>query len=136
MEYWKIINLLVTAPNQPSKFRTKKWAEINDDFHGICTVSNSIRFKTQMLKSSVCDFSDAKILVKGTRTITGRGAATAARQANERDKGVIFKNYAPFTKYISKKDNMQVDGAQEIDVVMPMYNLIEYSDNYWKTSES
>ena len=89
-----------------------------------------------MLKSSLCDYSDAYILVKGKITIIGRGADVAARQADERDKGVAFKNCAPFTNCISEINNTQVDNAKDIDIVMPMYNLIEYSDNYAKTSGS
>ena len=86
-----------------------------------------------MLKSSLCDYSDAYILVKGTITITGAGNDAAARQADERDKVVIFKNCAPFTNCISEINNTQTDNAKDIDIVMPMYNLIEYSDNYVKT---
>ena len=89
-----------------------------------------------MLKSSLCDYSDAYILVKGTITINGRGADAAARQADERDKGVSFKNCAPFINWISEINNTQIDNAKGIDIVMPMYNLIEYSDNYTKTSGS
>ena len=89
-----------------------------------------------MLKSSLCDYSDAYILVKGTITVNGRGAASAARQAYERDKGVLFKNCAPFINCISEINNTQIDNAKDIDIVMPMYNLIEYSDNYAKTSGS
>ena len=89
-----------------------------------------------MLKSSLCDYSDAYILVKGKITITGRGADAAARQADERDKGVAFKNCAPFTNCISEINNTQVDNAKDIDIIMPMYNLIEYTDNYVKTSGS
>ena len=87
-----------------------------------------------MLKSSLCDYSDAYILVKGTITIAGTGVDAAARQADERDKGVIFKNCPPFTNCISEINNTQVDNAKDIDIVMPVYNLIEYSDNYAKTS--
>ena len=87
-----------------------------------------------MLKSSLCDYSDAYILVKGKITITGAGADAAARQADERDKGVTFKNCAPFTNCIIEINDTQVDNAKDIDIVMPMYNLIEYSNNYAKTS--
>ena len=87
-----------------------------------------------MLESSLCDYSDAYILVKGTITITGAGDNAAARQADERDKGVVFKSCAPFTNCISEINNTQVDNAKDIDIVMPMYNLKEYSDNYAKTS--
>ena len=77
-----------------------------------------------MLKSSLCDYAEACILVKGTITVTGVGDDTAARQAYERNKGVIFKNCAPFTKCIRKINNTEIDNAQDIDIVMPMYNLI------------
>ena len=87
-----------------------------------------------MLKSSLCDCSDAYIFVKGTITIAGEGADAAARHEDERDKGVAFKNCAPFINCISEIHNTQVDNAKDIDIVMPMYNLIEYSDNYAKTS--
>ena len=83
-----------------------------------------------MLKSSLCDYSDAYILVKRKITITGAGDDVAARQADERDKGVAFKNCAQFTNCISEINNTQIDNVKDIDIVMPMYNLIEYSDNY------
>ena len=89
-----------------------------------------------MLKSSLCDYSDAYILVKGTITINGRGADAAARQADERDKVVIFKNCAPFTNCISEINNTQIENAKDIDIVMPMYKLIKCSDNYAKTTGS
>ena len=137
MEHQKIINLLDdNKSNQPSKFRTKNWVEINDESRGTYNVNSQIKFKTTMLKSSLCNYSDAYILVKGTITIEGAGADAAVRQADERDKGVIFKNCAPFTNCISKINNTQVDNARDIDIVMPMYNLIEYCDNFAKTSGS
>ena len=87
-----------------------------------------------MLKSSLCDYSDAYILVKGTIATNGAGADEAARQVDERDKGVAFKNCASFTNCISKINNTQVDNAKDIDIVIAMYNLIEYSDGYAKTT--
>ena len=122
--------------NQPSKFRTKRWVEINDESRGTYNVNSQIKFKNTMLKSSFFDYSDAYILVKGRITITGAGADAAARRADERDKGAAFKNCAPFTNCISEINNTQVDNAKDIDIVIPMYNLIEYSDNYAKTSGS
>ena len=119
--------------NKPFKFRTKNLVEINDESRGTYNVNSQIKFKTTMLKFSFCDYSDAYILVKGTITIAGAGDDAAARQADERDKGVIFKNFAPFTNFISEINNTQVDNAKNIDTVMPVYNLIEYSDNYVKT---
>ena len=89
-----------------------------------------------MLRSNLCHFSEAYIFVKGSITITGDGDNNAARQADERDKGVTFKNYAPFIKCISRINNTEIDNAQDIDILMPMYKLIEYSDNYSKTSGS
>ena len=133
MEYQKIANLLDSVSNQPSKFRTRNWVEINDESRGTNT-SNDIRFKTTMLRSSLCDYADSYILVKGTLTITVAGNDDAAKQADERGKSVTFKNCAPFTKCISRKNNTDIDNAQYIDIVMPMYNLTEYSDNYSKTS--
>ena len=132
MEYQKIANLLDNAPNQPSRFRTRNWVEINDDPKGTYTNAD-IKFKTTMLKSDLCDYADAYIFFKGTITITGAGADATARQADERNKGVIFKNCVPFTKCISIINNTDIDNAQDIDIVMPMYNLIECSDNYSKT---
>ena len=136
MEYQKIANLTDDASNQTSKFRTRNWVEINDESRGAYNVNSQIKFKTTMLRSSLCDYSDAYILVKGTITINGRGADAAARQADERDKGVSFKNCAPFINCISEINITQIDNAKDIDIVMPMYNLIEYSDNYAKTSGS
>ena len=119
------------ASNQPSKFRTKNWVEINDESRDTYNVNSQIRFKTTMLKYSLCDYSDAYILVKGTISVIAEGA-----DANNTNKKVIFKNCAPFTNCISEIHNTQVDIAKDIDVVMPMYNLIEYSNNYAKTSGS
>ena len=86
-----------------------------------------------MLRSTLCDYVDAYILVMGTITITGEGDDAAARQADERYKGVIFKNCAPLIECISRINNIDIDNAEDIDIVMPMYNLIEYSDIYSKT---
>ena len=123
------------ASNQLSKFRTRNWVEINDESRGTYT-GNDIRFKTTMLRSNLCDYADTYVLVKGTITITGAGADAAARQADERDQGVTFKNCAPFTKCINRINSTEIDNAKDINIVMPMCNLIEYSDNYSKTSGS
>ena len=136
MEYQKIANLIDDASNQPSKFRTRNWVEINDESRGVYNVNSQIKFKNTMLKSSLCDYSDAYILVKAKITIAGAGADDEARHTDERDKGVSFKNCAPFINCISEINNTQIDNAKDIDIVMPMYNLIEYSDNYAKTSGS
>ena len=91
MEYQKIANLIDDTSNQPPKFRTRNWVEINDESRGAYNVNSQIEFKTTILKSSLSDYSDAYILVKGTITINGRGADAAARQADERNKGLSFK---------------------------------------------
>ena len=135
MEYQKIANLIDdNASNQPSKFRTRSWIEINDESRGAYNVNSQIKFKTTMLKSSLCNYSDAYILVKGTISVNHTAAQGAA--ANNTYKKVIFKNCAPFPNCISEINNTQIDNAKDIDIVMPMYNLIEYSDNYAKTAGS
>ena len=83
-----------------------------------------------MLRSNLCDYADAYILLKRTITITGAGADATARRADEREKGVTFKNCAPFTKCISRINNTDRYTAGDTNTVMAMYNLIEYSDNY------
>ena len=87
-----------------------------------------------MLTSNLCDYADSYILVKGTITITAVGDDAATRHADERDKEVTFKNCAPFTKCISRINNTDIDNAHDIDIVMPMHILIEYSENYSKIS--
>ena len=99
-------------------------------------VNSDIRFETTVLKSSLCDYSNAYILVKGRITITWPGADAAAIQADEIDKGVIFKNCASFINCKTEINNTEIDNAKDIDIVMPMYDLIEYSDNYSKTSRN
>ena len=136
MEYQKIANLLDDSSNKTSKFGTRNWIEINDESRGKYDDEKQMRFKTTKLKPSLCDYSDAYILVKGKITITGAGADLAARQADERNKGVAFKNCAPFTSCKSDINNAEIDYCQDIDIVTPMYNLIKYSDNYAKTSGS
>ena len=135
MEYQKIANLLDSAPNQPSKFRTRNGVEIIDKSRGTYT-SNGIKFKNAMLRPNLCNYADSYILVKGTITITGAGNDDAAKRLYERNEGVIFKKCASFTKCISRINNTDIDRAQDIDVAMSMYNLTECSDNYSKTSGS
>ena len=83
-----------------------------------------------MLWASLCDYSDAYILVKGTISIKRVAAPVAA---DNNDKEVVFKNCAPFSDCISDINNTQIDNSKNIDVIMPMHNLIEHSDNYSKT---
>ena len=107
------------------------WVEINDEWRGTYT-TNDIKIKTTKLRSNLHDYVDAYILVKGTIAVTGAGDDDAAKQLDERNKSVIIKNWAPFTKCISRINNKDIGNAQDIDIVMPMYNVIEYSDNYSK----
>ena len=125
MEYQKIANLIDDASNQPPKFRTKNSVEINDESRGTYNVNRQIKFKTTMLKSSLCD-----CIVKGAIAVNNTAATDA--DANNTNKKVVFKNIAPLNNCISEINNTQVDNAKDIDIVMPMYNLIECSDNYSK----
>ena len=104
MEYQKIANLLDDESNQPSKFRTRNWVEIDDDVRGEYSPNKQIRFKAAVLRSSLCDYSDAYILVKGNITVNNNARAGAV--ANNTNKKLIFKNCAPFTSCISKKKIM------------------------------
>ena len=92
------------------------------------------KLKTSILKSNLCDYSDAYVYVIGTASVNNTAAAGA--DANNTNEKVIFKNCAPFTNCISEINNTQVDNANDLDIVMARYNLIEYSDNYSKTSGS
>ena len=103
---------------------------MNQESRGTYNVNSQINFKTTMLKSNLCNYSDVYILVKGTITVNNTAVADA--DANNTNKKVIFKNCSPFTNCTSEINNTQIDTA---DIVMPMYNLIEYSDNYSKHLE-
>ena len=128
METQKIVNLLGDANNESSKFATRKWYVINDqnntDYGEGNEDSTTVKFETKVIKSNLCDYSDAYILVTGNITATGGDANTR----------VAFKNCAPFTKCITHINDEHVDNADNLDIIMPMYNLIEYSDNYSDTS--
>ena len=136
MEYQKITNLLGTTLDEVPRFITKKWVEVYDQSGSAddrYKPSKQIRFKTSMLRSDLCDYSDAYIVVKGDITLTktnGRGIIDI------RNRFLAFKNNAPFTNCISKINNVLIDNAEDLDVVMPMYNLLEYSKNYRKTTGS
>ena len=136
MECKKITNFLETTSDNLPRFITKKWVEVYDQ-SGIAEdrykPSKQIRFKTSMLRSDLCDFSDAYIVVKGTITLTktnGRGIIDI------RNRFLAFKNNAPFTNCIPKVNNVLIDNAEDLDIVMSMYNLLEYSKNYRKTTGS
>ena len=125
MEYQKITNLLDTTSDNVPRFITKKWVEVHDQSVSAedrYKPSKQIRSKTSMLWSDLFDFSDAYIVVKGTITLTktnGRGIIDI------RIKFLAFKNNASFTNCISKINNVLIDNAEDLDVVMPMYNLVE-----------
>ena len=136
MEYQKIINLLDNTPNQLTKFRRKNWIEINNDSNGLYNTNSQIKFKTSILRSSLCDYSNTYILVSGTITVTGAGADDAAKRLDERNERVIFKNSAPFIDCINEINNTQMDNAKHVNVVMSMYNLIAYNNNFSETSGS
>ena len=123
MQYQNIINLLDYTTNQPSKFRTRNWVEINDKLKGKSDNSN-IRFKTS--HNNLFDYSNAYILLKGTITVPNMTAAGAP--VNNTSKKLLLQSYAPFIDCTTQLNNTQVDEAQKIYIVMPMYNLIEYSD--------
>ena len=132
MEFQKIINLLSTTSYNKDLpiFVTKKWIEIYDQSEKNYSPNKEIRIKTSILRSDLCDFSDAYIVVKGTITAEGDN------NANKRNKNLAFKNNTPFINCISKINGIKIDNAEDLDVVMPMYNLLEYSKNYRKTTGS
>ena len=132
MEYQKITNLLDTTSDNVPRFITKKWVEVHDQSGSAedrYKPSKQIRFKTSMLRSDFCDFSDAYIVVKGTITVTDPNDANY-------DKKLMLKNDAAFTSYISKINNTLIDNAEDLDTVMLMYNLLEYNKIYRKTTGS
>ena len=115
MEYQTIINLLENAQNQPTKFRRKKWVEINGKSRVIYNTNRQIKFKTLMLRSRFCNYSDAYVLVSGTITV-------AEVVPDRRNNGiqVVFKNCTPFTNCISEINNTHIDNAKDVDVAMPV----------------
>ena len=126
METQKIVNLLNGSDNDNSKFATKKWCIIDGESNGNYSQNDEIKFLTRSIESSLCDYSDAYILVTGNITATPNNAATQ----------VVFKNCAPFEKCRTEINETFIDEADFINITMPMYNLIEYSDNYSDTSGS
>ena len=125
------MDLLDNTLNQPSKFRTKNLVEINDGTRGMYKINSQIKFKAPMLNSRLCDYSDAYILNKGIISIAQVPPPPA--NPNNNKKEVVFKNCAPFTEFISKINNTQIDNPKEFKVAMPIYNLIKYSYDYLKT---
>ena len=126
IETQKIINLLNDSSNEETKFATKKWYVIDSQTtKDKYKQGDAIKFETKTIKSSLRDYSDAFILVTGNITVIA---------ANDTDVG--FKNRARFSPCTTKINDVFVDEANHIYIAMPMYNLIEYSDNYSDTSGS
>ena len=130
MKYQKIMNLLDNTLNQPSTFKRKTWVEINDESRGTYNTNSQIKFKTSMLKSGLCDYSDTDILVSGTITVQNTGTAA---ETNNRKNRIIC---APYTDCISEINNTQIDNAKDMDIVMSIYDLKECSSNHSKTTRS
>ena len=131
MEFRKIVNFLDTTFDNKDlpRFVTKKWIEVYDQSEKNYNPNKEIRIKTSMLRSDLCDFSDAYIVVKETIAVTELDNA-------KRNKEVTFENNAPFINFISKVNGIKTDNAEDLDFVMPMYNLLEHSKNYKKTTGS
>ena len=126
------MNLLDNTPNQPSKFKTKNWVEINNDSQGVHGIGSQIKFnKTAILRLISYDYSNGNIFAK--RTITVLNTAGTAADPDNRNKKVVFKKCAPCTDCIIEINNTDSDHIKAIGEVMRMYNLIEYCDNYSKT---
>ena len=136
MEYDKINNLLLSEDNESeklSKFVTREYVRVNS-LSNTYNENKSIRFKTPMLRSNLCDYSDAYILVKGTITVTTPGANNGANNIRDkRNRPVILKNNAPFVSCITRINGELIEDADDLDIVMSMHNLLEYSKNYRKT---
>ena len=134
MEYQKIKNLLGTTIDEIRRIITKKWVEVHDQSGSADYTykpNKQIRFKISMLRSNLCDYYDAYIVVKGDIVLT---RANGRRAIDIRNRILAFKNSASFTNCISKINNVLADNAEDLDIVMPMYNLLEYSKNYRKTT--
>ena len=130
MEFNKINNLLGPAHDEVPRFITKKWIEVQSQSESTYNTSKPIIFETSMLRSDLCDYSDAYVWVKGTITVTNPN-----NNANF-DRRLTLKNNAPFISYVSKINGELVENAEDLDIVIPMYNLLEYSKHYEKTSGS
>ena len=130
MEFNKINNFLGDSSDKVARFVTKKWIEIHPQSTKDFNPNKQIKFKTPMLRSDLCDYSEAYVWVKGDVTAT------------DPTPNIIFNDYfafkhnAPFISCVSKINNKLVENTEDLDVVMPMYHVLEYSKNYQKTSGS
>ena len=130
MDFNKINNLLGPAHDEVPRFITKKWIEVQSQSGSSYNTSKPIRFKTSMLRYDLCDYSDAYVWVKGTIIVTNPN-----NNANF-DRRLTLKNNAPFILCVSKINGELVENAEDVDIVIPIYNLLEYSKNYEKSSGS
>ena len=136
MKYQKSTNLLGATLDEIHKFITKKSVKVHDQS---CSAADrykpnkQIRFKTSTLRSDLCDYSDVYFVVKGYIVLT---KAIRERPVGIRNRFLAFKNNATFTNCISIINNVLIDNAEDLDIVMPMYNLVEYSKNYKKSTGS
>ena len=128
MEHYKTSELF--DDSTVSKYMKKIWLEVNDLSSGQYSDNKNIRFKTSILRPNLCDYSDEYIVVKG------RVSVTANNNANRRNKKLTFKNNTPFRSCITKINNTFIDNAEDLDIVMPMCNLLEHSNNYSMTPGS
>ena len=130
METQKTVNLLNDSDNEPSKFAKRKWYVINDQNNGQYGRGNendaAIKFETKIIISNLCDYSDAYIVATGDIKVAGVAANT----------NVAFKNCASCTRYVTYINDKHVETAENLDIIMPMYNIIEYSENYADSSGS
>ena len=129
METQKIVNLLNDSDSESSKFATRKWYIIdqNNGQYGIGNENDATtKFETKVITPNLCDYSDVYILVTGYIKVASVAANT----------NVAFKNCAPFTRCVTHINDEHVETAEDLDIIMPMYNLIEYSDNYVDSSGS
>ena len=136
MEYDKINNLLLSEDNESerlSKFVTREYVRVNS-LSNTYNENKSIRFKTPMLRSNLCDYSDAYILVKGTIKVPAPGVNNGANNIRDkRNRPLILKNNAPLVSCITRINGELIEDADDLDIVMSMYNLLDYSKNYRRT---
>ena len=123
MEFQKIVNFLDTTSDDKDlpRFVTKKWIEVYDQSEKNYSPNKEIRIKMSMLRSDLCDFSDAYIFVEGTITLGGNN------NANKQNKNLAFKINAPFINCVSKINGVKIDNAEELDVVIRRYANVHFT---------
>ena len=112
MQCQKIINLLDTTSDNVPRFNTKKWIEVREQSGESYNINSQIRFKTSMLRSDICNYSDAYIVIKRTIAVEG------ANDIDEHSRSLILKNTAPFISFVSKINGTLIDNAEDLDVVI------------------